>query len=86
MTLISQVKTVLVVVDVLEMSDTPMSKIFDLIMRFCWQGESKARFVERVQSMIAEELGVPILDISIQQKRALLQSALQAKNSCGRRS
>lgn len=36
-------------------------------------GESKAAFVQRVQLAIAEELGSWVTDLSIQQKRQLVQ-------------
>ena len=36
------------------------------------QGESRARFVERVQQALAAELGVPISDVTLQAKRAVI--------------
>jgi 6-phosphogluconolactonase/glucosamine-6-phosphate isomerase/deaminase len=36
------------------------------------QGESKARFVERVQQALAAELGIPISDVTLQAKRAMI--------------
>ena len=36
------------------------------------QGESRARFVERVQQALAVELGVPISDVTLQAKRAVI--------------
>jgi len=36
------------------------------------QGESKARFVERVQQTLAAELGIPISDVTLQAKRAMI--------------
>jgi len=39
------------------------------------QEENKAKFVERVQKEIADELGVPILDFSIQAKKQLIRSS-----------
>eukprot|EP00878_Enallax_costatus_P024143 GHUV01025739.1.p1 GENE.GHUV01025739.1~~GHUV01025739.1.p1 ORF type:complete len:117 (+),score=19.19 GHUV01025739.1:446-796(+) len=42
-------------------------------------GESKAAFVQRVQLAIAEELGCWVTDLSIQQKRQLVQKARRKK-------
>ena len=39
------------------------------------QGEHKSRFVERVQASIAEELAIPIKDITIQRKREVVRLA-----------
>lgn len=36
------------------------------------QGETKARFVERVQRALADELGVPVSDVTMQAKRAVI--------------
>ena len=36
------------------------------------QGEGRARFVERVQQALADELGVPISDVTLQAKRAVI--------------
>ncbi|KAK9834294.1 hypothetical protein WJX81_004186 [Elliptochloris bilobata] len=36
------------------------------------EGESKAQFVERVQQALAAELGVPISDVTLQAKRAVI--------------
>ena len=36
------------------------------------QGEGRARFVERVQQALAAELGVPISDVTLQAKRAVI--------------
>lgn len=37
------------------------------------QDEGNANFVERVQQAIAEELGTPIVDFTVQQKRQQVQ-------------
>ncbi len=37
------------------------------------QGETKAKFVERVQLQIAEELDVPIYDYTVQSKKKLIK-------------
>lgn len=36
------------------------------------QGETKARFVERVQMALSGELGVPVSDVTLQAKRAMI--------------
>ena len=38
---------------------------------WCFQGEGNGYFVDRVQRAIAEELGVPIVDLTLQQKHKL---------------
>lgn len=38
------------------------------------QGETKAKFVERVQQQIAEELRIPIYDYTVQSKKKLVNS------------
>ena len=35
------------------------------------QGEGNGRFVERVQQAVAAELGVPVADVTLQQKHKL---------------
>ena len=39
------------------------------------QGEQKGKFVARVQTVIAEELGIPVSDITIQRKREVVKLA-----------
>ena len=39
------------------------------------QGEHRSKFVERVQATIAEELAIPIKDITIQRKREVVKLA-----------
>ncbi len=39
------------------------------------QGESKAKFVERVQQKIADDLQVPIIDFTLQAKKQLMRSS-----------
>ena len=46
-----------------------------LTMKLHLQGEQKGSFVARVQSVIAEELGIPISDITIQRKREVVKLA-----------
>ena len=36
------------------------------------QGETKARFVERVQKALSVELGIPVSDVTLQAKRAMI--------------
>ncbi len=40
-------------------------------------GEGRGAFTQRVQQAIAEELQVPVSDMTIQQKRKLVQAALK---------
>ena len=44
------------------------------------QGESRAKFVERVQRQIAGELQVPIHDFPLQAKKQLVQSSKKARH------
>jgi len=39
------------------------------------QGEHKSKFVKKVQKVIAEELAIPISDITIQKKREVVKLA-----------
>lgn len=39
------------------------------------QGESKAKFVERIQQRIADDLQVPIIDFTLQAKKQLMQTS-----------
>lgn len=39
------------------------------------EGEGRGQFVQRVQAAIAAQLGVPVSDMTIQQKRALMKAA-----------
>ena len=41
----------------------------------CLQGNSKPIFVERVQRAIADELAIPISDVTIQRKREVVKLA-----------
>ena len=41
----------------------------------CLQGDLKPKFVERVQRAIADELAIPISEITIQRKREVVKLA-----------
>jgi len=45
------------------------------------EGEGKGAFVKRVQQAIAQELGVPISTLTIQQKRQLMRAHLEGKEA-----